>query len=214
MLWEKNKELAIALRNQGLADCLGARFALRPVDLQLFGEPVTFAHMVVSKSQQSVEKLTKGYLLWHSQSFDPTKGHAPFTELLEDQAQHNDRALKRLIQSLNLVNKSIVKQLKWLESLAPKPPTVSEDHRGKLQPLEIIQENTEYPYWSVAKGSLVTPARAIALVSHAVPAFKALRTYLTALSKSDPRKYCEEIEVFLENHPISTEITEWPLRSA
>ena len=40
MLWENNKELAIALRNQGLADCLTARFALRPVDLKLFGQPM------------------------------------------------------------------------------------------------------------------------------------------------------------------------------
>ncbi|MEN9666667.1 MAG: hypothetical protein RLZZ326_3030, partial [Planctomycetota bacterium] len=61
MLWEKHKELAIALRNQGLADCLAARFALRPVELTIFGQPVTFAHLVVSKSQQSVEKLTKGF---------------------------------------------------------------------------------------------------------------------------------------------------------
>ena len=118
MLWQQNRDLALALRDQGLADCLASRFALRPVNLKLLRQPVTFAHVTVSKSQQAVEKLTKGYLLWHSQSFDPTKGHAPFTDLLEDQPPPQRRALARLIQTLNLVNKSIVRELKWLESLS------------------------------------------------------------------------------------------------
>jgi len=210
VLWEKPKELAIALRNQGLADCLTARFALRPVDLKLFGQPVTFAHLVVLKSQQSVEKLTKGYLLWHSQSFDPTKGHAPFTDLIEDQPQNQHRALKRFIQALNLMSNSMVRDLKWLESLAPKPPPVAPDQRGNLQPLEIIQENTEYPFWSAAKGLLVTPAHGITLLDHGVRAFKTVRTYLTALSKSDPPDYCTQVGEFLKVHPMSTEISEWP----
>lgn len=212
MLWEQNKELAIALRDQGLADCLTARFALRPLELKLFDQSVTFAHLVVLKAQQSVEKLTKGYLLWHSQSFDPTKGHAPFTELMDDQPQNQWRALSRLITALNLVSKSIVRELKWLESMAPKPPPVDVDQRGNLQSLDIIQENTEYPYWSTAKKSLVTPASGITLLGHGVRAFKAVRTYVTALSKSDPPEFCSQIGEFLEFHPMSTEITEWPLR--
>jgi hypothetical protein len=40
-----------------------------------------------------------------------------------------------------------MRELKWLESLAPKPPPVDADQRGNLQLLEIIQENTEYPFW-------------------------------------------------------------------
>jgi hypothetical protein len=212
VLWEKNKDLALALRNQGIADCLAARFALRRVELELFGQPMTFAHLVVSKSQQSVEKLTKGYLLWHSQSFDPTKGHAPFTDLITDQPQTHQRALTRLIQALNLGDKSVVRELKWLESLAPRPPTVAEHERGNLQPLKSIQENTEYPFWSPGKNSLVAPAHGITLLQ-GVRAFKALRNYLTALSKSDPPDYRGQIGEFLDNHPMSTEITEWPQSS-
>jgi hypothetical protein len=210
VLWQQNRDLALSLRDQGLADCLAARFALRLVDLRLFGQPVTFAHLTVSKSQQAVEKLTKGYLLWHSQSFDPTKGHAPFTNLLEDQPQQQRRALERLIQALNLVNKSIVRELKWLESLAPRPPTVPEAERGNLQPLHIIQENTEYPFWSHAKQSLVTPAQGITLRGHGVRAFKAARSYLTAFSQSDPPEYCLPIREFLQSFQMSTGITEWP----
>jgi hypothetical protein len=51
-----------------------------------------------------------------------------------------------------------MRELKWLESLAPKPPPVDADQRGNLQLLEIIQENTEYPFWSAAKELLVAPA--------------------------------------------------------
>jgi len=210
VLWEKHKELAIALRNQGLADCLAARFALRPVELTIFGQPVTFAHLVVSKSQQSVEKLTKGFLLWQSQSFDPTKGHAPFTELIDDQPQNQRRTLARLMQTLNLANRSIVRELKWLESLAPTPPSIAADQRGSLQSLEIIQENTEYPFWSASQESVVSPAQGITLLGHGVRAFKALRTYMAVLSKSDPADYCSEIGEFLEDNPMSTEISEWP----
>ena len=108
------------------------------------------------------------------------------------------------------MNKSIVRELKWLESLAPKPPIVADDQRGNLQPLEIIQENTEYPFWSASKCTLVVPAQGVTLWNHGVRAFKALRTYLTALSKSDPPEYCIQIADFLENHRMSTEIMEWP----
>jgi len=174
---------------------LAARFALRPTELKLFDRPITFAHLVVAKSQQAVEKLTKGYLLWHSQSFDPTKGHAPFTYVLEDQPQDQRKALERLIQALNHVNKKIVRQIKWLESLAPKPPDIPEADRGNLQPLNIISESTEYPFWSQSKNRLVSPAEGITLLGHGAPAFKAARTYLTALGQSDPLDYCRPMSV-------------------
>jgi hypothetical protein len=210
-LWQQHRDLAVALRDQGLADYLAARFALRPTELKLFDRSITFAHLVVAKSQQAVEKLTKGYLLWHSQSFDPTKGHAPFTYLLEDQPQDQRRALERLIQALNHVNKKIVRQIKWLESLAPKPPDVPETERGNLQPLTIIPETTEYPFWSQGKNRLVSPAEGITLLGHGVPAFKAARTYLAALAHSDPREYCHPIREFVDQFRLSTEVMEWPL---
>lgn len=40
-----------------------------------------------------------------------------------------------------------MRELKWLE--------VDVDQRGNLQLLEIIQENTGYPFWSAANESLV-----------------------------------------------------------
>jgi hypothetical protein len=78
--------------------------------------------------------------------------------------------------------------------------------------LEIIQENTAYPFWSAAKESPVAPAHGITFRGHGVRAFKTLRTYLTALSKSDPPEYIRQIGEFLEVHPMSTGITEWPPR--
>jgi hypothetical protein len=210
LLWQQHRDLAVALRDQGLADFLAARFALRPIELQLFARPITFAHLVVAKSQQAVEKVTKGYLLWHSQSFDPTKGHTPFTHLLEDQPQDQSRALARLSQALNYVNKKIVRQIKWLESLAPRAPDVPEAERGNLQPLNIISESTEYPFWSQGRNRLVSPAEGITLLGHGAPAFKAARTYLVALGQSDPQDYCLPIRGFLNQFSLSTEVTEWP----
>ena len=190
-----------------MADLLAARFALRPTQLSLSDRPITFAHLAVAKSQQAIEKVTKGYLLWHSRSFDPTKGHTPFTYLLEDQTRP---ALQRLIQALNHVNKTIVRQIKWLESLAPKLPAVAEANRGNLQPLSIIPENTEYPFWSQAKNRLVGPAEGMTLLAHGAPAFKAARTYLVALGQSDPQDFCLPIRRFVEDYSLSTEVTEWP----
>jgi hypothetical protein len=176
----------------------------------LFDQPVTFAHLAVSKAQQSVEKLTKGYLLWHSQSFDPTKGHSPFTFLLEDQPEHQPKALERLLLALSRLNPTIVREIKWLESLAPKPPIVPEAERGNLQPLNIIPQNTEYPFWSQAKQRIVAPAEGITLLGHGVRSFKAARNYLAALGQSDPREYCAPIREFLGIFPMTTELTEWP----
>ena len=209
-MWRDHKHLATALRDHGLADYLAARFALRPAELMLFDRPITFAHLVVAKSQQAIEKLTKGYLLWHFQSFDPTKGHAPFTALLEDQPQHLRKALDRLFLTFNRMKAPIITEIKWLESLAPKPPDVPESERGNLQPLNIISENTEYPFWSITENRLVSPAEAMGIRDYGVRAFKAVRTYVKALSGSAPAKFCLPIREFLEVYSLSTEVTEWP----
>ena len=189
-----------------LADYLPA--LLRPA-VELFGR-LSLSPCVVAKSQQAIEKVTKGYLLWHSQSFDPTKGHAPFTYLLQDQPPNQRKPLKLLTEALNHVNKRIVKEILWLESLAPKPPAVPEAERGNLQPLNIILVNTEYPFWSSAKNRLLSPAEGITLRGDGIRAFKAARTYFVALAKSDPRDYSRPIQDFLDSYPLSTEVTEWP----
>ena len=59
-----------------------------------------------------------------------------------------------------------MRELEWLGSLAPEPPPVEADQRGNLQLLEIIQENTEYPFWSAAKESLVAPAQGNHALGH------------------------------------------------
>lgn len=210
MLWQQHRELATSLRDQALADYLAARLAIRSQELIVVDRVTTFAHLAVAKSQQAVEKITKGYLLWHSQSFDPTKGHTPFTQLLEDQPQHERKALERLVQALNHANKKIVRQVKWLETLAPRLPDVPESDRGNFQPLSLIAPNTEYPFWSVAENRLISPAEGLTMLGHAAPAFKAARTYLFALGQSDPQAYCMPIRRFLETYALTTEVAPWP----
>ncbi len=115
-----------------------------------------------------------------------------------------------MTEALNHANKRIVKEILWLESLAPKPPAVPGAERGNLQPLYIILVNTEYPFWSSAKNRLVSPAEGITLLGHGARAFKAARTYFVALAKSDPKEYSRPIQYFLDSFQLSTEVTEWP----
>ncbi|HVA47509.1 MAG TPA: hypothetical protein VNH11_14155 [Pirellulales bacterium] len=115
MNWSDHKDLAVGLRDQGLADCVAARFALRP------------------------------------------------------------------------------------------------DHeRGNLQPLTVLAENTEYPFWSAASEQLVTAACGLTMENHGVRAIKALRTLLDAMSRSDPPQFTKPIRQFLEDLPFSTAISSWP----
>jgi hypothetical protein len=76
--------------------------------------------------------------------------------------------------------------------------------------LSIIPESTEYPFWSPGKGRLVCPAEGITLEGHGILAFKAARTYLVALGKSDPPAYYLPIREFLEEFSLSTDVIEWP----
>lgn len=209
MNWQEYKTLALGLRNQGLADGVAARSALRPGVIRILGCDTTLAHLVVAKSQQSVEKLTKGYLLWHSKSFDPTKGHTPFSRALtlpESQRSYFDS----LCFKINRLDRRVVAELKWLESLAPHSPELPPEESDNLQPLTIIAENTEYPFWSQSLQELVTTATGLSLENHGVRAIKAVRTFLQAIAKSDPPQFTRGVREFLDDLPFSTAITAWP----
>jgi hypothetical protein len=199
--WKDHRALALALRDQGLADCIAARRNLRFDTIRILQRQTNLAHLVVAKCQQSLEKLTKGYLLWHSGSFDPTKGHTPFSEALGTSPE-----VDSLCTALNRINPRVVHDLKWLETLAPRPPELPPEYQGRLAPLELIKENTEYPYWSQEAAALVIAAQGLTLQNQAHRAITALRSFLWALSLSDPPVFTSEIRDFLQDHPFSTAI--------
>jgi len=200
--WQQHKTLATALRDQGLADCLAARANLRAdgAVLQVCGRRITQAHVVVAKCQQSIEKIVKGYLLWHSGAFDPTKGHTPFTRALGNE-KHPE--IERLCYSLNRINARVVNDIKWLEDLAPRRPTLADDEKGSPVPLNRLSENSEYAFWSPATG-VVIAAEGLTMRYHAIRAVKALRAFLTAMARSTPEAFTKDIGFFLEEHPFST----------
>jgi hypothetical protein len=206
--WQDHQQLAIALRDQGLADCLTARYCLREDTFKLFETQITLAHVVVAKCQQSVEKVIKGFLLWLTASFDPTKGHTPFSRQLENDLQQ--KHFDKLVIVLNRLNSRIVSDIKWLETLAPHPPDIPVEQKGQPQSLKIILENSEYPYWSKANNRLWTSAEGISPRDQGARAFKTLRTFLTALSRSDPPDFTKPITEFLEHHRMPTEVQMWP----
>jgi hypothetical protein len=203
VLWKDHRTLAAVLRDQGLVDCLVARYCMnKDEEFTELHVGVNLSHLVVAKAQQSVEKVTKGWLLWRSSSFDPTKGHAPFTRELESQAECKE--LQRLLAALNRLNPRLVKDLKWLESLAPRPPVVSMGQSGLPQSLTIITENTEYPFWSPKAKRLVTSAEGLSMREHGSRAIKTVRVFLEAMTHSDPREFTRAIRQFLERYRIST----------
>ncbi|MGO9814911.1 MAG: hypothetical protein ACLP53_29605 [Isosphaeraceae bacterium] len=204
MQWQDHRTLAEGLRDQGLVDCLVAWNCLKNNDeFVLFDRRMNLAHVVAAKAQQAIEKVTKGWLLWLSSSFDPTKGHTPFTRELESQVER--REFKRLLFSLNRLNRKVISDIKWLEGLAPHTPFVPADQAGAAQPLTIIAENTEYPFWLPARDQLVASAEGLFMRVHGSRAIKAARTFLEAMAQSDPPTFTKPIRQFLEEHRISTE---------
>jgi hypothetical protein len=162
-------------------------------------------------------KVTKGYLLRLSGSFDPAKGHKPFTTALE---QYDDlkKPMKRLLQSLNRANSRLVSELKWLESLAParpKPPDPPAGAAADPQPLHIITMNSEYPFWigGQADGRLSYPAAVFAPQKFAVRAFKVARAYIDILAESEPEDFCLPLRTFLNQYPFSTDLGDWPKKA-
>lgn len=219
MNWQNHQVLAAALRDQGLADILAGKFCLRADEFTISGVVTTLGHVAVAKCQQGIEKLTKGYLLRLSGAFDPTKGHKPFTTALE---QYDDlkKPMKRLLQSLNRANSRLVSELKWLESLAPAKPKPPAPPAGAPvvgpHPLNIIPMNSEYPFWNenLTGGSLSYPAAVFVPRNFPVRAFKTARTYIDILAESEPEDFCLPLRIFLNHYPFSTDLGDWPKKSA
>lgn len=202
MNWQQPKILALALRDQGLADCLAARLNLRTETWLVSERRINLAHVVVAKCQQAVEKLVKGYLLFHSGTFDPSEGHTPFTEALAASPKIRSE-INDLCAALNRLDRRVVGELKWLEGLAPHPPEVASEERGKLIALQKIVENTEYAYWSTTANGLVIAAQGLLMNNQGVRAIKAVRTFLQALARSGPEAFTKDIGRFLDDHPFS-----------
>ena len=212
MLWEKNKDLALAGATRASPTAWRPGFTA-PVDLKLFGQPVTFAPpgrleipAVRGEADQGLPALALPVLR-------PHKGPRPVHGADRGSAAEPS-ACPHPVDPGPEPREPIDRSGAQVAGVSgAEAANGRQDQRGNLQPLEIIQENTEYPFWSPGKESLVAPAQGITLLNQGVRAFKALRNYLTALSKSDPPDYCRQIGEFLDSHPMSTEITEWPQRS-
>jgi hypothetical protein len=200
--WHDHRILASSLRDQGLADLVTAKVCLNASDYFAFGRQFSHSHVVVSMGQQSIEKVTKGYLLWHTRSFDPTKGHRPFTLSL---GRVLPTEIQSLLQRLNRQSRSLVNRLRQLEAMSPQLPMVADEHRGQLQPLNILERNSEYPFWQgpADSGRLVTPAEGMSR-SDAVEAIRTCKRYLDVLAQSDPRQFTNPIQEFLNENPIAT----------
>jgi hypothetical protein len=208
MNWQSPRDLATRLRDQSMADFLAARLCLRLDTFVISGNLTTFAHNVVSKCQQATEKCLKGFLLWHDPSFDPKIGHAPLERILFGNIPGH---IQRLINTLNKVDPQLVRNIRWLEDLAPgRLADLAGLDPGKPLPLTVIPKNSEYPFWSESINALVTPAESISMRADGLKAIKTAHALLRTLSSSQPAEYCAPISEFLEVHRISTAPGSWP----
>lgn len=210
MNWQHHQTLAAGYRDQGLADYLAARVVQQvapSIDLRP-GLATSLAHVVVVKCQQASEKLIKSYRLWHDASFKPTAGHDPVADLLAQVGQIGGQlaAVTELVAALNRAEPRLVGELRWLGRLAPRTPDVPPALVGTLLPLDLLVENTEYPYWLAADNRLVTPA---AQFTHAVDGVRAVRATTAlcrVLARSDPRALTDAVRGCLASHPPSEPI--------
>lgn len=81
---------------------------------------------------------------------------------------------------------------------------------GSPQPLRIIPENTEYPFWSDSIRMLVIPAQGFDPRRHGIRAMKATRGLFQTLSRSDPRQFTSPLAPFLEKYSFSSELDDFP----
>ena len=112
MLWQQHRELAVSLRDQGLADCLAARFALRPLELKLFGQPVTFAHLTASVLYN------EAHALRHAMAMRDAGGDGASWSFDADHCQtHLAGAAEHVGKLADHVRDNYPQEAQWLQSL-------------------------------------------------------------------------------------------------
>jgi hypothetical protein len=193
-------ELAMHTLYQGLADLLGARAYLDGQVSLTFSTPLgrlELAHMAVSKSHQSVEKVLKGYLVFHGQSINPFRGHDPLTRVMNGEGG-NASFLLKFRTTMRQSSGGIIHRLLSMEQMAPNPPPVQDLDQIELTDLPI---NTEYPFWDNAAGYLTSPA----IHFKRADAFNAIRVTISLceiLAGEDDDDYTQGLRRFLETFPL------------
>lgn len=81
---------------------------------------------------------------------------------------------------------------------------------GMAQPLEIIPINSEYPFWSVSDGTLVTPAQGLDTRKHGIRAMKATLAFFRTMGNSGPRAFTGPLGDFFDQYPLSCDLDEFP----
>jgi hypothetical protein len=203
MNWKNPKLVAGKLRDQALADILVAqRFLSVSEEFYKIGpDRIIHTHASVAKYQQCCEKLLKGYYLWHNHGFDPTKGHKPLSNSLA--GGPIESYVHDLLIRLNRVNRLLVDEIRWLESLAPGINIPIGEDLSKPLSLSLIPVNTEYPFWSNVTESLVIPAAILTFREHGNRAMKVAINLCRALDNSEPSEYTKPIQQFREQHRLT-----------
>ncbi len=134
-------------------------------------------HLVIAKSQQSVEKIMKGYLLWHEESFNPFGTHSIITGLIDKEIGGRTSRLRKVRETLQRSPGHLFEELKWLEASAPKAPKFT--NLAALSSKDILH-NSEYPFFCERAG-IVCPAEYFTQ-NDALRALNSARKFLTLIA--------------------------------
>ena len=191
--------LAEKLRDQSLADLLIARANLGQKGFRLGGVAINRNHLVISKCQQSAEKLLKSYFVRHGESVNPFRGHTPLQDVLSGTGGQTPR-LNKFRDTVRQEPSGLLKQLTWLEDLAPTgAPNVSADLA--MLNFSDLAENTEYPFFCKSRGEIVFPAEHFEYWQSA-GAVRAAYFLCKFIARSDDSTFGTAVERFVDDHPL------------
>lgn len=199
----EQKLLAEKLRDQSLADLLVARANLGQKGFRLGEFRVNRNHVVISKCQQSSEKLLKSYFVWHGDSVNPFRAHTPMQDVLSGTGGQTTR-LQKFRETVRQEPNGLLAQVTWLENLAPAGAPNGVADLSVINAIDLA-ENTEYPFFSNNLTAIVCPAEHFE-ERQGLGAVRAAYLLCKVIAKSDDTAFGNMVERFVDEYPLDKEV--------
>jgi hypothetical protein len=200
---KEQKLLAEKLREQSLADLLIARANLGQTGFRLGDVRINRNHVVISKCQQSAEKLLKSYFLWHGDSVNPFHAHRPMQNVLAGTGGETPR-LQKFRATVRQEPNGLLQQIMWLENLAPAGAPAGVANLSAINASD-LGENTEYPFFCTKRAEIVFPAEYFE-ERQSIGAVRAAYLLCKVIANSDDTIFGNVIVRFVLEYPLDREI--------
>jgi hypothetical protein len=195
---DEQKLLAEKMRDQSLVDLLIAQVNRGQKGFRLGAVQANRNHLVISKCQQSAEKLLKAYFVWHGDSLNPFRGHTPMQDVLGGKGGLTPR-LQKFRRTVRQSPHGLLTQITWLENLAPSGAPNGVASLAALNATDLT-ENTEYPFYSKNRAQIVSPAEHFG-DQQGIGAMRAAYFLCDFIAESDETAFGVAVEQFVRDHP-------------